>query len=133
MGRKIQTIYEYFSDYTEKEIDDVILELSNEEKSLIDDRYGKDLHNPVRSANFTVDKKGKFYSTLLPKIKKILVERHVEEEKPIVEETKEDINLVEKVFDLVMKRKTNKEICEILKIDSTQLYSLLLNLKNNVN
>ncbi len=131
MGRRIQTLYEYFSDYSEKEIDDMIFDLSIGEKLLVRDRYGDDLHNPIRSTAFTIEKKGKFYSTLLPKMKKLLVERHVEEEKPIVEVVKDDIDLMEKLFDLVKRRKTNKEICEILGIDSTHLYSLLLNLKNN--
>ena len=35
MGRKLQTIYEYFSDYTEKKIEDVIYGLSIDEKLII--------------------------------------------------------------------------------------------------
>ncbi len=130
MGRRIQTVYEYFSEYPEKEIDDMIFDLSIEEKLLVRDRYGDDLHNPVRSTAFTIEKKGKFYSTLLPKMKKLLAERHVEE-KPVEVEPKDDIDLMEKLFDLVKKRKTNKEICEALNIDSAGLYNALLNLKNN--
>ena len=44
MGRKLQTIYEYFCDYSEKEIDEMIYSLSLEEKLVIRDRYGNDLH-----------------------------------------------------------------------------------------
>ena len=63
MGRKIQSIYEYFSEFSEQEIDDMIFDLSMPEKLLIRDRYGDDLHNPVRSTAFTVEKKGRFYSS----------------------------------------------------------------------
>ena len=44
MGRKLQTIYEYFSDYSEKQIDDMMCKLSIYDKSLIISRFGKDLH-----------------------------------------------------------------------------------------
>ncbi len=141
MGRKIQSIYEYFSEFSEQEIDDMIFDLSMPEKLLIRDRYGDDLHNPVRSTAFTVEKKGRFYSYLLPKMKRLLVSRHAaivepeEEETKVeevkVEEPKEDIDLTAKLFELVKKRKTNREICETLHIDSSQLYSMLLNLRNN--
>lgn len=47
MGRKLQTIYEYLSDYTEKEIDDAIFNLSMDDKLIIRERYGEDLHNPL--------------------------------------------------------------------------------------
>ena len=45
MARKLQTIYEYFSDYSCQEIDEVIWGLSLEEQAIIKDRYGDDLHH----------------------------------------------------------------------------------------
>ena len=46
MSRKVQTIYEYFSEYSKEMIDKVISNLSTEEKELLTIRYGEDLHNP---------------------------------------------------------------------------------------
>ena len=53
MGRKLQTIYEYFSDYTEKQIDDMIYGLSIDEKLIIRSRFGNDLHNPSPQKNWS--------------------------------------------------------------------------------
>ena len=35
MGRKLQTIYEYFCDYSEEQIDNIIYNLSLEERIII--------------------------------------------------------------------------------------------------
>ena len=41
---RLQSIYEYFHNYSENEINAVINSLSEEEKKLIKERYGSDLH-----------------------------------------------------------------------------------------
>ncbi len=66
----IRTIYELLSDYTREEIDEIIEELSDEDKELLRLRYGNDLDNPVS----IIDHKnnGMFNSYLVPKMKKIL-------------------------------------------------------------
>ncbi|MBQ9853698.1 MAG: hypothetical protein IJO57_01535 [Bacilli bacterium] len=46
MAKKMQSIYEYFNNYSEKEIDNVINGLSDSEKLVVRERYGNDLHNP---------------------------------------------------------------------------------------
>ena len=46
MGRNLQIIYEYFSDYTEEQVNNVIYGLSVDEILVIKSRYGNDLHNP---------------------------------------------------------------------------------------
>ena len=46
MSRKVQTIYEYFKEYSEEMIDKVISDLNPEDKKLLVIRYGEDLHNP---------------------------------------------------------------------------------------
>lgn len=52
---RLQSIYEYFSNYSEEEINAVINSLSEEEKALIIARYGSDLHNPKPSENWNKD------------------------------------------------------------------------------
>lgn len=47
MKRKLQTIYEYFSDYSEEQINDMLSYLSLEEKLIIQSRFGNNLHNPI--------------------------------------------------------------------------------------
>lgn len=51
MGRKAQTIYEYFKEYPEEMIDKVISNLSTDDKILLVIRYGEDLHNPCPKKN----------------------------------------------------------------------------------
>ena len=44
MGRRLQTIYEFLSDYQESDINAAINELGEEEQEIIIMRYGDDLH-----------------------------------------------------------------------------------------
>ncbi len=71
MTKKIRTIYEYFNTYTKEQIDIILKKLSEEEKSLIEARYGKDLNNPVAGK---LDRKqtNEFYGSLIPKIRRRL-------------------------------------------------------------
>lgn len=85
MARKPQTIYEYFSDYTKDEIDAAIEKLSKEDKGLITLRYGNDLNNPVFS-KLTKKDRNRFYSSLIPKIKRLL--SNPNQKRKIVMETK---------------------------------------------
>lgn len=71
-GKKLQTIYEYFGDYTKEEVDDMLIKLSDEEFNLITLRYGKDLKNPKTTNEFTVEIRNKFYGSLVPKMKRLL-------------------------------------------------------------
>lgn len=148
MGRRLQTIYEYFSDYSEKEIDDMIHSLSIEEKLIIRERYGNDLHNPQVGEKWGKESSEKFYGTLIPKMKRLLAKgieqpekkTSVEESKIIIpEEPKvvipetpkiEVIDYTPMLMQLLKEGKNNKEICENLKIDSNQLYEELLKLRN---
>lgn len=69
--RRLQTIYEYFKDYTKEEINEMLLKLTEEEKTLLTLRYGENLDKPVQTK---LDRKttNKFYVMLLPKMKKLL-------------------------------------------------------------
>lgn len=137
MGRKLQTIYEYFSDYTEQEIDDLIFDLPAENKLIIRSRFGNDLHNPIVQKDWNREKAGKYYGSVLPKMKKkllnktsdsISVEQNLETIGATIEEEKIDYSA--QLLQLLKTSKTNKEICDTLKISTNQLYNELLKLKN---
>ena len=71
MARELQTIYQYFKDYTKEQVDAMLEKLSEEEKALITIRYGEDLNNPV-SSKLTKEQTDKFYGSLIPKMKRLL-------------------------------------------------------------
>ena len=68
---KLQTIYQYFKDYTKEQVDAMLEKLSEEEKALITIRYGEDLNNPV-SGKLNKEQTDKFYGSLIPKMKRLL-------------------------------------------------------------
>lgn len=136
MGRKLQTIYEYLSDYTEKEIDDAIFTLSMDDKLIIRERYGEDLHNPLPRQGWNRDLSVKFYGSIIPKLKNTLLQNRKNNTKeetieiPSLESTIKSNDIVLVLMDLLRKGKDTEEICNILKIDNKTLYKLLLELKN---
>lgn len=69
--KKLQTIYEYFKNYTRDQINEMLTRLTEEERTLITARYGENLDNPV-STKLTKEQTDKFYGTLVPKMKKLL-------------------------------------------------------------
>lgn len=73
MGKKLKSIYEYFKEYSETEIDNMLLKLTDEEKELIKFRYGENLHQPQKAESWTHDNNDTFYGTLVPKMKRLLV------------------------------------------------------------
>lgn len=72
MGKKLKSIYEYFKDYSETEIDSMLLKLTDGEKELIGLRYGDNLHQPQTDETWTRDNNDTFYGTLVPKMKRLL-------------------------------------------------------------
>ena len=68
--RRLQTIYEYFSEYTKEQVDEMLSSLNEEDKRLIKLRYGENLDNPCGKLN--EKDTNKFYGTLVPKMKRIL-------------------------------------------------------------
>lgn len=156
MSRKLQSIYEYFSEYSEEIIDNVISNLSTEEKKLLVIRYGEDLHNPCPKEEWNNNKyRYQFYKLLLPKIRTLL---EVEKEKDIVKENEEnskdivqesikgdpkeveissistyttyDLNNYKVLIDLINKNVSNVDICKQLNITFSELTVKLLELKN---
>ena len=69
--RKLQTIYEYFNDYTKEQIDEMLKKLPDEDKELLRLRYGEDLAHPVLG-KLSKEQTNKFYSSLVPRMKRLL-------------------------------------------------------------
>ena len=72
MAKQLQSIYEYFKNYSREQIDDMLLKLTDEERKLITLRYGDDLDNPISSSEWNTEYQNKFYGSLLPKMKRLL-------------------------------------------------------------
>lgn len=158
MGRKAQTIYEYFKEYPEEMIDKVISNLSPEDKKLLVIRYGEDLHNPCPKEEWSNTKYNyQFYKVLIPKIRTLLeaekekeydmVKENEEESKNIVQEsikedpkeveissiptyTVYDLNNYKVLIDLINKNVSNADISKQLNITFSELTSMLLAIKN---
>lgn len=156
MGRKAQTIYEYFKEYSEEMINKVISNLSTDDKILLVIRYGEDLHNPSPKKEWSNNKyRYQFYKVLLPKIRTLLeaekendiVKVNEEESKDIVQEsikedpkeveissistyTTYDLNNYKVLIDLINKNVSNTDICNKLNITFSELTAKLLELKN---
>ena len=122
----MRNIYELFSDYTNKEINEMIKSLNQEDKQLLEYKYGKDLSNPIVSDKYNDDMCYDFYSRLVPKMKRILINNRINKKYKI--EDFNDITL--SIIDLLNRRISNNEICNILNIDSNALYKELLKIKN---
>ena len=71
--KKIKSIYEILSDYPKEVIDEVIAGLREQDKELLELRYGKDLEHPVINEDFAGKKARKFYGNLLPTIKEKVI------------------------------------------------------------
>ncbi len=73
MKKRLKNIYEYFNNYSREEIDLMLLKLSDDEKELIKLRYGDNLDIPVTSENWGKEQNSLFYGSLVPKMKRLLV------------------------------------------------------------
>lgn len=71
MSKALQSIYEYFKDYTREQVDEMLSKLTEEERALVTLRYGEDLDNP-NGGKLTKEDTNKFYGTLVPKMKRLL-------------------------------------------------------------
>ena len=121
MGRNLQTIFEYFSDYTEEQVNNVIYGLSVDEILVIKSRYGNDLHNPSSQSDWGKENSNKYYGSIIPKMKRRLAK--------LLEQEKDVDDYQAHLLQLVREGKSNREICEILNMSSNQLYDELLKLK----
>ena len=121
MGRKLQTIYEYFSDYTEEQINSVVYGLSVDEILVIKSRFGNDLHNPSSQSDWGKENSNKYYGSIIPKMKRRLAK--------LLEQEKDVDDHQAHLLQLIKEGKNNREICEIFNISFNQLYDELLKLK----
>ena len=121
MERNLQTIYEYFSDYTEEQVNNVIYGLSVDEILVIKSRFGNDLHNPSSQSDWGKENSNKYYGSIIPKMKRRLA-KLLEQEKAV-----DDYQAY--LLQLIKEGKNNREICEIFNISFNQLYDELLKLK----
>ncbi len=72
-GVVLKSIYQYFGDFSRKEIDFVLDNLNDADKRLVFLRYGNDLDNPSTNSSFFGEEEcNKFYGALIPKIRKRL-------------------------------------------------------------
>lgn len=121
MGRNLQTIYEYFSDYTEEQVNNVIYGLSVDEILVIKSRFGNDLHNPSSQSDWGKENSNKYYGSIIPKMKRRLAK--------LLEQEKDVDDHQAHLLQLIKEGKNNREICEIFNISFNQLYDELLKLK----
>ena len=70
--RRLKPIYEYFSDFSKEEIDNMLSQLNENEKELVRMRYGDDLEHPVTDPSWTRENSYIFYRSLVPKMKRLL-------------------------------------------------------------
>ena len=134
MGRRLQSIYEYFSEYSVVEINNMLEKLSDDEKKIILERYGSDLNHPVTSSEWSIEKNRYFYNSLVPKMRRLLEEARNTKSTSVTVTTKreeaDNMVLAPYLLDYINQGKTNQEICQLLHLESQQLYELLLQLKN---
>lgn len=148
MGRKANTLYELFSEYTEEVINNVIDTLTTEEKDILYIRYGEDLHllNPKEEWD-NPNIKNFYYKKLLPKIKLLLKESLVQEESDKKEKMGDNdlvvnisnesfysslysMNSYSTLIELLNQNISTNEICSKLNISLNELTKKLLELKN---
>ncbi len=72
ISKKLRTIYEYFKDYKKEEVNLMLSKLTEEERKLVELRYGADLENPVTDENWTIEYGKQFYGNLIPKMRRLL-------------------------------------------------------------
>ena len=70
--RRLKPIYEYFSDFSKEEIDNMLSQLNENEKKLVRMRYSDDLEHPVTDPSWTRENSYIFYRFLVPKMKRLL-------------------------------------------------------------
>lgn len=93
-GVVLKSIYQYFGDFSRKEIDFVLDSLNEADRRLVFLRYGNDLDNPSTNSSFFGEEEcKKFYGALVPKIRKRLNNLRVKEVEEEVKLPSEDIFL----------------------------------------
>ncbi len=132
--KKLQTIYEYFKEYTKEQVDEMLTKLTEKERELVMIRYGEDLNNPV-STKLTKEQTDKFYGSLVHKMKRLLSNltkeikprksRQKEEKiQQVVEQTKvEEDNIVESkpVEELITSTESQEKPLEVTSSNNKEM------------
>ena len=79
--KSLDNLYDYFDEYSEDLIDQVIAQLDDRSKSILVMRYGKDLKKPILNKKFAQESKKEFYNKVIPDMKRIL--KRLENEKSV--------------------------------------------------
>lgn len=125
MSLKLQTIYEYFGQYSREQINNVLNNLSAVDRELITLRYGYDLDYPETNDKWTKEDNKKFYGSLIPKIRRLLEKQNKKEiqiEKKV--DSFEKVEVVEKSGTTEMFQDTSK-LNNINKEDCLGMLNLL--------
>ncbi len=130
---KIPTIYQYFKEYSKEQVDEMISNLSIDDKTLLLLRYGNDLSNPVKT-DITKSQINKFYNNLVPKMRKMLIDGSTSKIKepeiinePINTNSKNNLNLKEKAI-ISLRYLYNydiKDIAEFLGIEELEVIEII--------
>ena len=110
-NRKLKTIYEYFSDFSKEEIDNMLSQLNEDEKELVRMRYGDDLEHPVTDPSWSKKSSYNFYHSLVPKMKRAL-QNNRKNNKPNIENF--NINCEVKNCDSTLSLEDYKKIKKML-------------------
>lgn len=79
--KSLDNLYDYFDEYSEDLIDQVIAQLDDRSKSILIMRYGEDLKKPILNKKFAQESKKEFYNKVIPDMKRIL--KRLENEKSV--------------------------------------------------
>lgn len=79
--KSLDNLYDYFDEYSEDLIDQVIAQLDDRSKSILIMRYGEDLKKPILNKKFAQESKKEFYNKVIPDMKRIL--KRLEKEKSV--------------------------------------------------
>ena len=132
--KKIKTIYEYFPDYTEEEIDNALENLSDKAKKTLVLKYGIDYKNPINKELLTSKEKRYFCCDILPAIRKRLLKNRKVKENLTKEDYKKLICVLKQFIlkNLLSVFTYEESIIIILKLMlnyDTKVISNLLNVK----
>lgn len=105
--KKIKPIYDYYKDYTKEDVDAVLEKLDDNEKELLQRRYGTSFDETQELITLNLEESKKFYCILVPKIQRMLStpnykpreRKYIELKKPIVEIATND----KRTFDILLK------------------------------
>jgi len=104
MGKQLKTIYEILKPYSKEQINNLIEQLSEEDKVLLRKSYGDDLLTPERSYNWKDSDNQAFYGSLIPRMKKALSNK-----KP----TSKKLKSIYEYFSTYSKEEIDIVLCEL--------------------